>query len=97
DGRADLTTQVNTDTYGAVTAVTADSYVDVRPDNEINVGANAHVDAFGDLSFLVGMTAQVSPSAVVFTQDHYSVASHTADFSGAAIPISSVDSHAYVV
>src|SRR5205085_7760807 len=67
------------------------------PDNEINIGPNAHVDAFGDLDFLVGMTAQVSPGAVVFTQDHYTLSSHTDDFSGAAIPISSVDAHTFVV
>ena len=43
------------------------------------------------------MTAQVSPGAIIFTDDNYTLAAHTDDFSGAAIPISSVDSHTFAV
>ena len=40
DGSANITTQVNTDTYGAVTAAVANSNIDLRPDNEIVIGTS---------------------------------------------------------
>ncbi len=42
DGSGDITTQVNTDTYGAVTAAVANSNIYLTPDNQVIVGGNAH-------------------------------------------------------
>src|SRR5262249_21780691 len=53
NGTANVSTQVNTDTYGAVTAAVANSYIDIRPDNQIIIGA-ATISARGDLNFQAG-------------------------------------------
>ena len=93
DGSADITTQVNTDTYGAVTAAEANSNIDVRPDNQIIVGnssAATTITAYGDLDLLAGEDAN-------FNMDSYTTEAYTDAYAGAIIPLSSVDAHAFVV
>ena len=58
DGAADVITQVNTNTYGAVTAAEADSNIDIRPDNKITIGDGATLTADGDLDLLAGQDAK---------------------------------------
>ena len=95
DGSGNLTTQVNTNTYGAVTAALADSVIDIRPDNEIVVGtagsnAPVNITAMGDLDLYAGEGGN-------FNADTYTAHAYTDAFAGALIPISSVDAHAFVV
>jgi hypothetical protein len=90
DGAANMYLQVNTDTYGAVTAAYSTSYVDVRPDNEIIVGNNATITAGSDTVFMAGEDSNLN-------NDSYSVEAHTDAFAGSAIPISEIDAHAFVV
>ncbi len=95
DGSANLTTQVNTDTYGAVTVAAANSNIDLRPDNEIVIGTSgsntaATLTAYGDVDLLAGEDA-------LFNMDSYTADAYVDAFAGALIPISSVNAHAYVV
>ena len=90
DGTATLTTQVNTDTYGAVAAAVATSTVDIAPNNIIDIGNGAVLTAQHDVSLLAGEDA-------AFVDDHYNLHAYTDAFAGALIPISAVDAHAFVV
>ena len=93
DGSSNITTQVNTDTYGAVTAAEANSNIDIRPDNEIIIGNGSTattITAFGDLDLLAGEDAN-------FNMDSYTADAYTDAFAGAIIPLSSVNAHSFVV
>jgi mucin-19 len=95
DGNANITTQVNTDTYGAVTAAVANSTIDLRPDNEIVIGTSgsntaATLTAFGNIDALAGEDAG-------FNMDAYYAHAYVDAYAGALIPINSINAHAYVV
>ena len=94
DGTANITTQVNTDTYGAVTAAKADSDIDIRPNNRILIGsaggAAVTLNAFGDVNLLAGEDA-------AFNMDSYTANAYVDAYAGALIPLSSVNAHAFVV
>ena len=95
DGSANVTTQVNTNTYGAVTAALANSVIDIRPTNLVIVGtagssAATTITALGDLDLFTGEGGD-------FSSDPYYAHAYTDAFAGALIPLSSVDAHAFVV
>ena len=95
DGTSNMTSQVNTDTYGVVTAAYAESDIYITPDNEIVVGtANSSSKAViragqADVDLFAGEGADLA-------YDTYSVTAYTDAYAGALIPLGSVNANAYL-
>ena len=99
DGTSDMNSQVNTDTYGVVTAAAGDSTIDITPDNEIIVGTSTSSTGAiiradeADVDLFAGEGPLDSAS---LSYDIYTVTAYTDAYAGALIPLSSMNANAYL-
>jgi hypothetical protein len=93
-GQGDVRGTVSVETYGAGTVSVGTTRVELHPDNRIEIAADAHLRAFGDLNLSAGR----SPDANMITAaDRYTVEARWDGFAGSAIPISDIDAKAFIV
>ncbi|MFN9717864.1 MAG: hypothetical protein ACK58L_04165, partial [Planctomycetota bacterium] len=89
-GGADVDIQANAEANGGVGVVAGTSTVDLRPVNQVNIGAGARVLAAGDIWLSAGRSGN-------FESDWYVLESRLDSYSSAAIPVDVIDANTFVV
>lgn len=89
-GKGTLQQLVSTETYGLGTATVGSATVDIRPDNQVVIGANSKIKAYGDLNLSAG-------SDTKYNEDVYHIEARFDGFAGALVPISDIGATGYLI
>ncbi len=89
DGRGNVITQVNSNTYGIATGAGATSTVSLSPDNQVVIENGGKITADSDIDLLAGMDGN-------YNADPYTAYAYTDAFAGALIPIHLLNAYDYI-